>query len=83
MSFMSSRSKQGREISYIYKKRGCITVTSHVNSSKSNNPNTYNSDNSMGNSNIPCSNVHMKRLSNELVTLRKGTDTESIISINE
>ena len=32
-----------------FKKRICITVTSHVNISESNNTNTYNSDNVIGN----------------------------------
>ena len=40
------------------------TVASHVDSRESNNPNTYNSDNFIGNPNIPCINVHTKISSN-------------------
>ena len=69
MEFTSSRRKKGRNIPYISKKRRCVTVTSHVNSSESNYPNTYNSDNVIGNSNLPRINVHTKRSSNELVAL--------------
>ena len=64
MSFMLSRRKKGNNISYISKKRRCITVTSHLNSSESNNPNAYNSDNVIGNPNLPHINVHTKRSSN-------------------
>ena len=65
------------------KKRRFTTVTSHVNTRKSNNMNTYNSDNVIGNSKPPQINVHTKLSSNELVTFQKETDTESRISINE
>ena len=83
MAFTSSRRKQGRNILYIYKKRRCITVTSHFNSSKSNDLNTYNIDYVIENSNIPRINVHTKRSSNELVTLQKETDKYSSTIINE
>ena len=83
MAIMSSRSKQGSNISYISKKRICITVTSHVNSSKLNNPNTYNSDNVIKHSNIPLINIHTKCSSNELNTLQNKTDADSSTSINE
>ena len=39
------------------KKRRCTTVTSYVKISESNYLNTYNSDNVMGSSNIPCINT--------------------------
>ena len=55
------------------KKRRFTTVTSHVNSSESNDLNTYNRDNVIGNSNIPRINVHTECSSNELVTLQKET----------
>ena len=42
------------------KKRRFTTVTSHVNSSESNDLNTYNSYNVIGNSNIPHINVYTK-----------------------
>ena len=83
MAFTSSRQKHGRNIFSKSKKRRCTTVTSCVNSSKSKNPNTYNSDNVLGNLNLPCINVHTKSSSNELVTLQKETDTDSSTSINE
>ena len=50
------------------KNRRCSTVTSHVHSSESNNPNTFNSDNVVENSKLPHINVHSKRSLNELVT---------------
>ena len=50
---------------------------------KSNNPNTYNSDNVIGNQNLPHINVHTKHSSNKLVVLQKVTDTASSTSINE
>ena len=65
------------------KKRRFTTVTSHVNSSESNDLNTYNRDNVIVNSNITRINVHTECSSNELVTLQKETDTESSNSINE
>ena len=64
-------------------KRRCTNVTSRVNSSESNYSNTYNSDNVIVNSNIPCTNVHTERSLNEIITLQKETDTESITSTNE
>ena len=83
MEFTSSRQKHGQDIFLKSKKRRYTTVTSYVNSSESNDINTYNSDNFIGNSNLPCINVHTKRSSNELVTFHKETDTESSTSINE
>ena len=83
MTFTLSRRKQGRNIQYISKKSRYITVTQHINSSESNNPNTYNSDNVIGNSNLPRINIHTVRPSNELVNLHKETDTDSSTSINE
>ena len=65
------------------KERRCTNVTSHVNSIKSNYLNTYNSDITIVNSNIPCIKIYTKRSSNELSALKKETDTESITSINE
>ena len=49
MVFTPPRKKHGREISYIYKNKRCNTVNSNVNISKSNNFNTSNSDNVIGN----------------------------------
>ena len=45
--------------------------------------NTYNSDNVIGNSNLPRIIIHTKRSSKELVTLNRNTDIESSNSINE
>ena len=58
-----------------FNKSRCTTVTSHVNSRKSNYLNTYNSYNVIGNSNIPRINVNTRRSSNELVTFQKENDT--------
>ena len=65
------------------KKSRCTTVNSHVNSSESNDLNTYNRDNFIGNANIPRINVHTELSSNELVTFQNETDTDSSTSINE
>ena len=75
--------KQERNISFKSNNRRCTTLTSYVNSSKSNDPNTYNNDIVAGNSNLPHVNVHTKHSSNNLITLQKETNIESINSINE
>ena len=80
---MSSRGEQGRKVSLKSKKRICINVNSHLNSSETNNLNTSNSDNVIGNLNLPCINVHTKSPLNKLMTLQKKTNTESITSIND
>ena len=67
---------------YNSKKRRCTTVNSHVSGRKSNNPTTSNSDNYIGNSNLPHLNIHTKSSFTTLITLQTGTDTESSISIN-
>ena len=64
-----TKKKQGSKFSFKYNKSICTTSNSHVNSSESNDPNTYNSDNVIGNSNIPRINIYTKHSSNELVTL--------------
>ena len=68
---------------YISKKRICTTVNSHTKRNISNNLNTSNSDNVIGNLNRPCFNVHIKYFFNTLITLQKETDTESSNSIND
>ena len=83
MVFTSPRRKQGRKVSFKSNKRRCTTVNSHDNSSESSDPNTYNSDNVIGNSNLPHINVHTERSLNKLVTLQKETDTDSSTSTNE
>ena len=83
MVFTLQIRKQGRKVSFKSNWRRCITVTSHVHSSKSNHMNTYNSDNANRNSILPCINVHTKRSSNELVTLYEETDIDSSTSIND
>ena len=83
MNFTSSRQKHERDVYPKSKKRRFTTVTSHVNSSKSKNQNTYNSVDVIGNSNPTCINVHTKHSSNKLVTLQKETDTESSTSTSE
>ena len=64
---MSPRRKQGRKIFYKSNKSRCTTVNSHVNSNESNNLNTSNSDNVIGNSNL----------------MKKVIDAESGVSIND
>ena len=59
MAFMPSRSKHERKVLSKYKKRRCTLVYSHVNRIKSNILNTSNSDNVIGNSNLPHINVKM------------------------
>ena len=83
MVFTSPKRKQWRKVSFRSNNRKCTTVSSHVKISKSNDPNTYNSDNVIGNSNLSCIRNHTERSSNELVTFQKETDTESSTSINE
>ena len=68
MVFTSPRIKQGRKLSLKSKKRICITVNSHFNSSETNNLKTSNSDNVIGNSNLPCMNVHNKISLNKIDT---------------
>ena len=82
MVFTSSRIKQGRKVLYQYRKRRCITINSHINSSETNNLNTSKSDNVIRNSNLPRINVHTKSSLNKLITLQKETDTESNTIIN-
>ena len=80
---MLSRRKQGGNILYIFKKKICTTVISHVNSSESDHLNTSNSDNAIINSKLPRINVPTESRFNTLITLQKETDTESNIIIND
>ena len=61
MVFTSPRIKKGRNFSFKSNNRICTTANSHVSSSESNDPNTYNSDNVIGNSNLPRINVYTER----------------------
>ena len=81
--FMLSRRKQGRNISYISKKRICNNVNSHVNSSESNNLNTSKSDNVIGSTDLPRINVHDKISFDTIIMFQKETDADSSISIND
>ena len=83
MAFTSSRGEHGQKVFPKSKKRRCTTVTSHVNSSESNYLNTYNRDNVIGNSNIPCINVQTEISLNTLITFKREINTESSISIND
>ena len=71
MLFTSPSRKKGSKVSYKSRKRRCITVNSHVNSSETNNSNTSNSDNAIENSKLPCINLHTKIPLNKLITLKK------------
>ena len=82
MAFTSSRRKKGRKVFYKSKVIRCTTGNSNVNSSKSNNFNISNSDNVIGNSNLPRVKVQTKSSFNTPITFQKETDTDSIISIN-
>ena len=64
-------------------KRRCTPVNSHVNISKSDNFNTSNSNNVIGNSNFLRINVQNEISLNQLITFQKETGTESIVSIND
>ena len=57
MVFVSSRKKQGWEFFYKSKKSRCTTMISQININESNNLNTSNSDNIIGTSNLPHSNI--------------------------
>ena len=83
MVFTSSRREQGRKVSFNSKKRICITVNSHLNSSESNNSNKSNSDDVIGNLNPPCINAYTKITLNKLITLKKETDADSSTSTND
>ena len=71
MVFMLSRRKQGQNIMYKSKNRRFTTVVSHVNSNKSNKLNASNSDDIIGTSKLPHSNVQNDSLFNSLITLQK------------
>ena len=58
-------------------------MISHINSNESNNWNTSNSDNLIGNSNLPHSSVKNESSFNTLVNLQKATDSDSSASIND
>ena len=60
MVFKSTGRKQEMKVSFKSKKNRCIAVNSHFNSSETNNSKTSNSDDVIGNSNLPCINVHTK-----------------------
>ena len=71
MAFTSSRRKQRSNISYISSKIRCNIINSHINSSESNNPDTSNSDNVIGNPNFPHINVQNDSTFNTLFILPK------------
>ena len=75
MVFMSSKIKQGRKVSFKSNRRICITVNSHFNSSETNHLNASNSNDAIGNSNLPRINVHTKISLNKLMNFQKDTDT--------
>ena len=82
MGFTFSRRKHGRKVSYKSKKRRCTTINSHANIRKSDNLNTSNSDDVIGNSKLPHINVQTEILFNKIITIQTETVTESSISIN-
>ena len=72
MVFTSSRINQGRKVSFKSNKKICITVNSHLNSSETDNYKTSNSDDVIGNSNLPRINDHTKIALDKLITLQKN-----------
>ena len=75
MAFTPSRSKHERKVLSKSNKRRCIIVNLHVNSRKSNNLNTSNSDNVIGTSKLTHSNVQNDSPFNTLINFQKLTDT--------
>ena len=59
------------KVSYKSKKKRCVTINSHVNSGETNNSNTPNSENVIGNSNLTHINFITKIPLNKLITLKK------------
>ena len=82
MVFTPYRWKHERKFAYKSKKRRYTTVNWHINSSKSNNPNTSNCYNVVGNSNLPHINVQTGSSSDTFITVKTEIDTGSSISIN-
>ena len=80
--FTLSRGKQGRKVSYKYKKRRFTTGNSCVNGKKSNNLNTSNIDNIVGNSKFPSINVQTESSFITIINFRIGPDIETKIHIN-
>ena len=75
MVFTLSRTKQVRKVLHKSKKNRCTNIISHVNSNKSNNWNIQKSNNLIGTSNFPHSNVQNVSSYNILITLQKVTDS--------
>ena len=71
MDFTLSRREYVRKV--LSRSNNCIftTINLHINIMKSDNLNTSNSDNVIGKSNLPCTNVHTKISFNILITLKK------------
>ena len=83
MVFTSSRRKQGRKFSFKSNKTISITVKSHFKISKTNNSNTPNSADVIGNSNPPRINIHTKISLNKLITMQEENNTRSSVIIND
>ena len=54
------KNKIGWKVLFKSNKRICVTVKSNFNNSETDNLNTSNSDDVIGNSNVPCIDVHTK-----------------------
>ena len=65
------KKKQGKKVSFTSKRKICITVNPHFNSSEKYNPKSSNSNNVIGNSNLPRINVHTESSLNILINLQK------------
>ena len=79
---MLSRTKEGWDIFYNYKKTICSSVISHISRNESNNLNTSNIDNLLGTSNLSHINIQNNSSFNTLITLQNVTESESSASIN-
>ena len=83
MEFTFSRRKYVSKFLSKSKKRRCTNVNSHVNNSESNNSNTSNIDNVIGNSKLPLINAQTESYFNTFINLKKVTYTEPISSVND
>ena len=82
MAFTLSRRKQGKNISYIYRKIRFTTVKSHVNGSESNNLSTSNNNNVIGNKNFLVSMFKQKfHVIHSLICKKKPIQIQVLVSM--
>ena len=83
MGYTFSRGQYGKTFLSKYNKRRCTTVILHINRNEFNNLDTSNSNNFIGSSDLPHSNIQTDSPYNTLNNLQKLIDTESSVSIND